>query len=286
MTVPAQLHEYLPSVSAVAQILILYVVIYTILKSARGSRFGQVLMGVGILAAAAMVFTFVFRFDVLSELIRLLLLYLALSTVVIFQPEIRRVLSQMGAFGFLEKPKYGPDGKATADFVVKTILQLAELKMGALIAFERGVSLRGYETSGVRLDAVFSPELVRNVFTPPLPLHDGGMTIRNGRISATHCVFPVSGNPDLTVSGMRHRAAVGLTEETDAVVVVVSEERGSVAVAHNGRLLRYPEADREASLRRWVLKAMYPQGRQAHGRFPPARWLGRLFRPTKGAAAK
>ena len=243
------------SVSAIVQIAILYLVIYAILKSAKGSRFGQALMGVGILAAALFAFTFLFHFDVLSTIVRALLAYLAISTVVIFQPEIRRVLSQVGAFGYLEKPKYHPDGAATASFVSETIMALAARRIGALIAFERGISLRSYEDTGVLLGARFSRELLTCIFTPPLPLHDGGVTIRDGRISAAHCVFPVSNNPDLTESGMRHRAAVGLSEETDALVVVVSEESGGISIAHNGKLTRYtPEAARQP-LVRWITKA-------------------------------
>lgn len=242
--------------SAIIQIYILYLVIYSIFKGAKGSRFGQVLMGVGILTALAVVFTFVFNFYVLGEIIRYLLVYLSLSTVVLFQPEIRRILSQVGAFGFFERPKYGPDGAADPDFVVDVIVALADTRTGALIAFERGISLRGYEDSGVRLDAMFSRELVKSIFTPPLPLHDGGVTMRNGRIAAAHCVFPVSNNPDLTGGGMRHRAAVGLSEETDALIVVVSEERGTVSVAHNGRLVSYAGDQRKIALTRWITKAM------------------------------
>ena len=247
------------SVSAIVQIAILYFVIYAILKYAKGSRFGQVLMGVGLLAAAMIAFTFLFKFDVLSTIVRALLVYLAISTVVIFQPEIRRVLGQVGAFGFLERPKYTPDGSATPEFIVQMIVSLADRRIGALIAFERGISLRGYEATGVALDAMLSRELVEAVFTPPLPLHDGGMTIRNGRIASAHCVFPVSNNPDLIAHGMRHRAAVGLSDETDALVVVVSEETGSVSVAHNGRLIRYTGEQRAQSLIRWISKAM-PDG--------------------------
>ena len=260
------------SVSAIVQIAILYVVIYSILKYAKGSRFGQVLMGVGLLSAAMIAFTFVFKFDVLSIIVKSLLVYLAISTVVIFQPEIRRVLGQVGAFGFLDKPKYAADGSATPAFIVQTIVSLADRRIGALIAFERGISLRSYEATGVALDAMLSRELVEAIFTPPLPLHDGGMTIRNGRIASAHCVFPISNNPDLITSGMRHRAAVGLSDETDALVVVVSEETGSVSVAHNGRLIRYTGEQRAQSLTRWVSKAM-PEG---------ARHKNRLFAGITG----
>lgn len=244
------------SASAVIQIAILYFAIYAILKSAKGSRFGQALLGVGVLAALSALFTFVLHFDVLSKIVQWILIYLALSTVVIFQPEIRRILATVGAFGAFDRPKYTADGAAEPEFVVDTLLALADRKIGALIAFERGISLRGYEATGVRLDSLFSRELVQSIFTPPLPLHDGGMTMRNGRISSAHCIFPVSNNPDLLSSGMRHRAAVGLSEETDALVVVVSEESGAVSVAHNGRLFRYYGDMREAALRRWVNKAM------------------------------
>lgn len=243
-------------VSAVIEIAILYLAIYAILKSAKGTRFGQALLGVGVLAAISALFSLVFHFDVLSKIVHMILVYLALSTVVIFQPEIRRILATVGAFGSLERPKYDADGAVDPELVVKTIVSLARERTGALIAFERGISLRGYEESGIRLDALFSRELLKSVFTPPLPLHDGGMTVRNGRVSCAHCLFPVSNNPKLVTGGMRHRAAVGLSEETDALVVVVSEETGAVSVAHNGRITRYTGAQREASLRRWIRKAM------------------------------
>ena len=264
------------SISAIVQVAILYLVIYSILKAAKGSRFGQALMGIGILAAAMFAFTFLFHFDVLSAIVQALLIYLAISTVVIFQPEIRRVLSQVGAFGYLERPKHNADGSATPEFVVETIMELASLRMGALVAFERGISLRSYEETGVYTDAIFSGELVRSIFTPPLPLHDGGVTIRHGRISAAHCVFPVSNNPSLITSGMRHRAAVGLSEETDALVVVVSEETGIISIAHNGKLYRYSKDQTESALTRWVIKAM-PEYRRSRS------WLSRLYdRVLKG----
>lgn len=265
------------NVSAIIQIAILYAVIYAILKAAKGSRFGQALTGVGILAAAMFAFTYVFHFDVLSQIVRALLVYLAISTVVIFQPEIRRILSQVGAFGFFEKSKTYANGAATPEYVTETILKLAEKRIGALIAFERGISLRSYEDTGVLVNADFSRELVTCIFTPPLPLHDGGMTIRDGRIRAAHCVFPVSNNPELIVSGMRHRAAVGLSEETDSLVIVVSEESGTISVAHNGRLMRYAGADAASAIQRWVNRAMPARHHNAN------RLFNRLYDRILGA---
>ena len=265
------------NVSAIIQIAILYAVIYAILKAAKGSRFGQALTGVGILAAAMFAFTYVFHFDVLSQIVRALLVYLAISTVVIFQPEIRRILSQVGAFGFFEKSKTYANGAATPEYVTETIMKLAEKRIGALIAFERGISLRSYEDTGVLVNADFSRELVTCIFTPPLPLHDGGMTIRDGRIRAAHCVFPVSNNPELIVSGMRHRAAVGLSEETDSLVIVVSEESGTISVAHNGRLMRYAGADAASAVQRWVNRAMPARHHNAN------RLFNRLYDRMLGA---
>lgn len=251
------------NISAILQIAILYVVIHAILKTAKGSRFGQVLMGVGIIAGTMVAITFLFNFDVLSRIIHFLLAYLAISTVVIFQPEIRRFLSSVGAFGFFDRPKTGSDSSASPEYITDTIIALAEQKIGALIAFERGISLRGYEDTGIITNAVFTRELATCIFTPPMPLHDGGMTIRGGRISAAHCVFPVSHMTSLTSRGMRHRAAVGLSEETDALVIVVSEETGSISVAHNGKLFRYDGAGRKASILKWITKAVRPRRRNA-----------------------
>lgn len=244
------------NVSAIVQIAILYFVFYAILKGAKGSRFGQALMGFGILAALLIAFVYLFHFDVLTRIVQFLLIYIAVSTVVIFQPEIRRILSAVGAFGFLEKPKYGPGDAVTPDLVVETLIYLADKRIGALLAFERGISLRGYEETGVLLDAVFSRGLVTSIFTPPLPLHDGGAVLRNGRLSSAHCIFPVSNNPDLIANGMRHRAAVGLSEDTDALVVAVSEETGDISVARNGKLFRYTGDQRAESLRRWLARTL------------------------------
>lgn len=246
------------TLSAILQIAILYLVIYAILKGARGSRFGQALMGIGILTTVLAVFTYLFHFHVLALIVKYLLLYLSISTVVIFQPEIRRILATVGAFGVFEKGRRARKGPLSPDQFTEILIDLAAHRMGALFAFERGISLRGYEDTGVKLDALVSRELVNSIFMPPLPLHDGGVVIRDGRIASAHCIFPVSNNPELIRSGMRHRAAVGLSEETDALVIVISEERGTLSIAHNGKLFRYDSnrPDNHAAIRRWVTKAL------------------------------
>ena len=270
-------HHVISYVPDVIQIFILYMVIYAILKGARGSRFGQVLMGSGVLFGLLIAFTLVFHFDVLSVIVRWLLLYLALSSVVIFQDRTR-------THALLNK-------RVTPEDLTTIIFKLAKRRTGALVAFERGISLRGLETTGVALDALISTELFFSIFTEPMPLHDGGVIIRHGRIAAAHCLFPVSSQSDLSSSGMRHRAAVGLSEQTDALVIVVSEETGKVSVAHNGRLIRYPDAEENSRIAvlRWIRKAM-PQQRTAAESM--ADWMKRrrdkaakLFRRHHEAAA-
>lgn len=238
------------------QIFVLYLAIYSLLKGAKGSRFGQALTGIGLLASVLVGFSFLFHFDVLTRIVQFILVYMAISTVVIFQPEIRRFLQTIGAFGYFEKPKHTSDGSATPELILQTLLELSNDRMGALIAFEMGISLRPYESTGVKTDAVFTPELVKSIFTPPLPLHDGGVVMRGGRLSSAHCIFPVSNNPELISSGMRHRAAVGLSEETDAIVIVVSEETGLISVARNGKLLKYPPIQAKTAVLRWISRAM------------------------------
>ena len=243
--------------SPIIQIIILWFSIYAILKRAKGSRFGQALMGVGILVTILALFTYLLNFTVLAALIKYLLIYFAISSVVIFQPEIRRFLATIGALGNFDRQSQSYDNdKLTPESFTEIIKELSIKKMGALFAFERGISLRGYEETGVRLDAVISPELIVTIFTPPLPLHDGGAIIRNGRLASAHCLFPVSHNSALARNGMRHRAMVGISEETDAVSIMVSEETGNICVAYKGKLVTFKQDCDPAIIMRWVRKAI------------------------------
>lgn len=258
----------------IVQIAILYVAIYALIRFIKGTRSAQMLLGFCLLVAALLLFTTVFRFDVLTRIVFFLLLYLALSLVVVFQQEIRRVLAMVGGQHlFSGKTVAAPE--SVPETLCKSVLYLSHIQLGGLIAVERGISLVSYEDSGVRLKALVSRELITSIFTPPLPLHDGGIIIRDGKIAAAHCVFPVSNQAELITSGMRHRAAVGLSEETDAVVIVVSEETGRISVAHNGRLHRYPPDKVEHVLLRWLKKAMPSAG---HKPFSVSDWIaGRLM---------
>lgn len=258
------------------QIIVLYFSIYALIRFVKGTRSAQILLGFCVLVVILLGSTTLFRFDVLSRIVFFLLIYLALSMIVVFQQEIRRILALLGGQRLIGK-KAMSRHDSVPEILCHSVQYLAKCRLGALIAVERGISLTSYEDSGVRLKALVSRELMVSIFTPPLPLHDGGIIIRDGKIAAAHCIFPVSNQAELISSGMRHRAAVGLTEETDAVVLVVSEETGRISVAHNGRLHRYAKKDVEKVMLRWLRKAMPAETKHV---FSLSEWLVSKFRPV------
>ena len=227
--------EY-PGVTGLVEILILAVIFYFLVKFFRGTRGAAILTGVAILFAILMVITKFTNLLILNWLLQKLMVYLALALVVIFQPEIRRALARLGRQGnFLA----GKARRALADPIADAVLLMASRKIGALIAIEREVETRGIQDTGTRLNSELSAELLASIFYPGAPLHDGGVIISEDRIAAAGCVFPLTQNDNLSRDlGTRHRAAIGLTEETDTVVIVVSEETGIISIAYNGRLKR------------------------------------------------
>ena len=238
----------------IIQILILYFVIYSLLRYARGTRSAQILLGGGMIIGGLLVITYLLNFDVILHVIYFILGYMAVIMIVVFQHELRRALALI--VGKTLSPKTIHAQQTHVPEVLSQCIQkLASEQIGALIAVERGISLAGYEDTGVKLDAIVSQELLFSLFTPPLPLHDGGIIIRNGRIAAAHCLFPISNQSALNASGMRHRAAVGLSEETDAIIIIVSEETGKISIAYSGKLRRYTENDEKRVLR-WLRFAM------------------------------
>jgi diadenylate cyclase len=244
------------SFNDIMQIFILYLVIYAVIRLVKGTRSAQVLLGFCVTVVSLLLFTYLFNFDVLARVVYFLLIYLALSMVVVFQQDIRRMLALVGGQRFFSR-QYILNKVPVTEILTKSIINMSRKRIGALVAIERGISLRGYEESGIMINALLSHELLVSVFTPPLPLHDGGIVIRDGRISSAHCLFPVSNKSELISSGMRHRAAVGLSEETDAVIFVVSEETGSISIAYNGKLHRYGSKDNVNKIMlRWLRVAM------------------------------
>jgi len=231
-----------PWLSASIQIAVLAIVYYYIFLFFKGTRGAQVLVGLGLLLVVLIGVTQIFSLDALSWLLRQFSALVAIALLVIFQPEIRRALAELG-----KQPVFAAPAKQrnAIDHIVRATTILAEHRIGALIAVERDIGTRAIQETGILIDARVVPELLASIFFPHTPLHDGGVIVKGNRIMAAGCVFPLSQQAELHKTlGTRHRAAVGLTEETDAVVVVVSEETGNISVSYRGRLSRGLDEER------------------------------------------
>lgn len=222
----------------IIEIAILWFVIYHILFFFEGTRAIQLLRGIIILLAVFFL-SQKFGLEVLDWLMTKLFTISVIAILFIFQPEIRQGLARLG-----QRHIFGTAlGEEELDYILKEISKAAEGlfkdKIGALIAIEKNDPLSAYIESGVLLEARVSADLIQTIFTPRSLLHDGGLIIQNGRISAAGCLFPLTENQELSrIFGTRHRAALGLSEETDAIVIVVSEERQDVSLVYRGKLYR------------------------------------------------
>ncbi len=250
--------DFLQSFSELAmfEVFVLAVVYYYVFLFLRGTRGAQVLVGLVIVIVALQGATYFLHLNELNWLLRKLSVYVAIALLVIFQPEIRRALAELG-----RQPVFNTtqQTRSVIDHLVQTVVFLADHKVGALIAIERDIGIRAIRETGTRIDAPVVPELLSTIFFPHTPLHDGGVVIKDSRIAAASCIFPLSQQANLHKSlGTRHRAAVGLTEETDAVVVIVSEETGTISVSYRGRLSRGLD---EEKLRRFLVALL--KGRKA-----------------------
>ncbi len=251
-----------PDVLGWIEILILAAMLYFVFQLFKGTRGAAILSGLIILFGVLFIITSLSHLDVLNWLLSRLMLYISLAVVVIFQPEIRRVLARLG------RQPWRTSGIASQKRLVEPLMQavllLSQRKIGALIAIERDIGMRTIQDTGTRMHSTVSAELLATLFFPHTPLHDGGVIISGDRICAAGCLFPLSQKEELSKTlGTRHRAAIGITEETDAVVVVVSEETGAISVAYNGRLRRGLSEDR---LRR-VLMSMLSRERTGLAKF-------------------
>lgn len=221
------------------EILTLWYVFYRLLIFIKDTPAVQVLRGIVflvILFFISLIIAQKLQLVIISWILPKLFTIFLLAFLIIFQPELRRGLAQLG-----QGPVLGLffREERITDEISEAVFTLSRKKVGAIIALERGIGLRPYLESGITLDSRVSSELIVTIFMPHTPLHDGGIIIHNGRIVAAGCLFPLTQNPRISKSlGTRHRAAVGLTDETDAVVIVVSEESGNVSLAREGKLFR------------------------------------------------
>jgi diadenylate cyclase len=218
------------------EIILLSVVIYYGYLYFRGTRGAKVLTGLAIIFLTLTLISTLLNLVVIGWIVRSLSAFLALASVVIFQPELRRALAEVGGHPIFSLTS---EKRETVHDIAEAVTQLANKQFGALIAVERDTSIRVYEETGVTLDAEFSVELLLTLFHPKAALHDGGVIVRNGRVAAAACIFPVSQRETLDRSlGLRHRAGLGITEESDAIAIVVSEETGGISICHRRRIER------------------------------------------------
>lgn len=224
----------------VLEILIMWFILHMVLLFIITSRAIQVLKGLIILLIACFIFQKL-KLDTVNWIVTNLFPISVLALFIIFQPEIRMGLSQIGK-KHIFRTALGEE--QIIGEIVKSVIGLSKKKIGAIIAIERQSGLKPYIESGVQVDSKVSSELLHTIFMPNTPLHDGGVVVQGGRIVSAACLFPLTQDPAISKTmGTRHRAAIGLTEETDAVVIVISEETGSVSVASNGKLTRDVDKD-------------------------------------------
>jgi diadenylate cyclase len=223
-------------VSAAVDILIVTASIYWLLLIVRGTTAMTVLRGAGVVVASAIVLSRVFDLRVINWILRNSVAGLVIGMFVIFQPELRRALERLGRTGLRSVLRRGEHADSLG-VIVRAAVQLARHSVGALIVIERETGLQDVIDTGVPIDAELSVELLNSIFPEHGPLHDGAVIVRGNRLVAAGCTLPLSEAPLPAEYGMRHRSAIGITERTDAVVVVCSEERGDIAVCSNGRMV-------------------------------------------------
>jgi len=225
----------------IIDIAIVSFIIYQLIMIVRGTRAVQLLKGILVLVATWAVSTW-FNLYTLKWLMNQIFTFGIISVMIIFQPELRRALEQLGRGRIFQRSMLANVNKEVKDHigeVIKAVNALARRKIGALIVFERETGLIEYIESGTALDARISSELLINLFTPNTPLHDGAVIIRGGQVAAAGCYLPLSENPFISKElGTRHRAAIGVTEVTDALAIIVSEETGQVSLASDGMIVR------------------------------------------------
>lgn len=232
----------IPDVRDIVEILIVAYVIYRLLLLLAGTRALHILLG--LLSLVLVYFGAVLlKLDMISTLLGIVFTYGAFAAVVVFQPELRQALARLGRTRAIQLLT-STDQSAVGDQIAEAVSRLSRNGTGAIIAVEGEVSLNGYAETGTEMEANVSADLLATVFTPYSPLHDGAVIIRGNEIVAAGCVLPLTQFPvsDKTL-GTRHRAALGLSEETDAVVVVVSEETSKISIAIRGLLRRGVTAD-------------------------------------------
>lgn len=262
----------------ILDIIIVTVIIYLILRITKETRARQVLKGMGIVIIIAVITSWL-RLSVISWVLSMLLQWGVLIAVILFQPELRRMLEQLGRGTFFDPKaeKHEEDAAITIDEMIRAIQSLSKRKVGALIVISQNSDLTDVIRTGTKIDAVISAMLLENVFEPNTPLHDGAMIVKENRVVAAGCFLPLSDNILIDRKlGTRHRAALGMSERSDSIIIVVSEETGVISYAKEGNLHRYLDS---RALRE-LLEQIYTQPKK-----PSARLRDNLMRLIKQGKA-
>jgi diadenylate cyclase len=216
-------------------IIVMSIIVYRLLLIIKGTKAAHMLIGLGVLLIASLLSRY-FELYTVDWLIQSFWAQIVIAIIILFQPEIRRTLAQMGETQFLRTLTSAEELKSLEE-IVRATIALANRKIGALIAIERDTSLGDFVEIGTRLDAKVSKEVLLSIFHPTSPIHDGAVVIKGNRIVAAGCFLPITMSSEISKAmGTRHRAGLGLSEETDAVILIVSEETGTVSMAMNGKL--------------------------------------------------
>ncbi|RJQ19994.1 MAG: TIGR00159 family protein [Nitrospiraceae bacterium] len=219
----------------ILDVLLVTVILYRVLLIIKGTKAAQMLIGVGVLFLAFVLSKYLGLYTI-DWIVQSLWAQIVLAIIILFQPEIRRTLAQMGEARFLPSFTTAEELRSLEE-IVKASVALANRKIGALIVIEKETNLKDFIEMGTQLDAKVSRELLLSIFHPSSPIHDGAVIIRGNRIIAAGCFLPLALSADISRAfGTRHRAGIGLTEETDAVVIIVSEETGGITTAVSGNL--------------------------------------------------
>lgn len=265
------------SIRNIADILIVSYLVYLLLQLIRGTRAVQLLKGILLLVLTWALATWLNLYT-LKWLMNQVFTFGVFTVLILFQPELRRALEQLGRGKlFTRSAAEDQDVSHRVNEVIKAANYLSRRKIGALIVFERQTGLSDYIESGIKMEAVLSSELLINIFIPNTPLHDGAVIVRGNQIMAAGCYLPLSENPFISKElGTRHRAAIGITEVSDAISVTVSEETGQVSLSMNGQIVR---DIKEESLISKLFDELRPQSRKVE----PSRWKwNSLFKRKEG----